>query len=283
MNKNTNQCPHCNSSHYIKHGKYNGIQRFLCRECNKTFSQRTYAPWYYSKKSDNLWKKFWILQMNKVSLYKCAETLDINIATAFSWRHKILNAINHIIGQKELCDNVYMTKKIYSFNYKGSKLPSPTHDKNLWVILSADSNENTLITPLCTNKWDPHAFKNLLETNISMNSLIFTSGDRYLSIATKTDNPVRDHCYLSEINEYLNSNIEYSLKPKILVKSILDEFRSIKNRAFGVATKYLKQYFALARALQDINLFSFNSVICRWYTKDHYLKSNDISSLTVLN
>ncbi len=34
-------CLHCKSSHVVRHGHANGLQRYRCRECRKTFSALT--------------------------------------------------------------------------------------------------------------------------------------------------------------------------------------------------------------------------------------------------
>ena len=38
------ECPHCASSHTIKHGRYGDLQRFRCRHCNRTFNTLTGTP-----------------------------------------------------------------------------------------------------------------------------------------------------------------------------------------------------------------------------------------------
>ena len=31
-------CPHCKGNHVSRNGKYNGKQRYICKSCNKTFT-----------------------------------------------------------------------------------------------------------------------------------------------------------------------------------------------------------------------------------------------------
>ena len=37
-------CPHCEAKRVIRHGHANGLQRYRCRECGKTFSALTGTP-----------------------------------------------------------------------------------------------------------------------------------------------------------------------------------------------------------------------------------------------
>ena len=42
-------CPHCKGNHVTRNGKYNGKQRYICKSCNKTFTDFTFSPCYNSK------------------------------------------------------------------------------------------------------------------------------------------------------------------------------------------------------------------------------------------
>lgn len=49
-------CPHCGSVHAVRNGKVNGKQRYICRDCNKSFgdftnsiisgTKSTYDKWF---------------------------------------------------------------------------------------------------------------------------------------------------------------------------------------------------------------------------------------------
>ena len=62
--KQTFSCPHCKSTKIVKNGLRNSIQRFICKDCNKSFTVR-----------------------------RSAEICGINKDTAFIWRHKVLDAL----------------------------------------------------------------------------------------------------------------------------------------------------------------------------------------------
>lgn len=114
-------CPHCESVRYIKYGKFNGIQRFKCKECGKTFSTVTNSIWSYSKKSPEKWIKFIELILEKKVLKDCAENLDININTAFAWRHKVLDALVKNNSSTILGGAIHMIKTSMRESFKGNK------------------------------------------------------------------------------------------------------------------------------------------------------------------
>ena len=73
--KSIKACPHCQDIHFIKHGKFKGIQRFKCRneECYRTFSVATKSPWSYSKKDISLWCEY----LNLMSVGKSIRYLSL--------------------------------------------------------------------------------------------------------------------------------------------------------------------------------------------------------------
>ncbi|MDF2699461.1 MAG: transposase [Haloplasmataceae bacterium] len=65
-------CPKCSSNHVVKNGKFYDKQRFLCKDCRKTFNDFTATPLSDSKK--------------EFSLRKTTFICGISLPTAFYWR-----------------------------------------------------------------------------------------------------------------------------------------------------------------------------------------------------
>ncbi len=85
-------CVHCGNVSVKRNGKYRSRQRYLCKDCGKTFNDMTASPisgTHYPHK----WLKYFKLMLEGMSLPQIAEELRIHVATAFYWRHKILNAL----------------------------------------------------------------------------------------------------------------------------------------------------------------------------------------------
>ena len=81
-------------------GKYRGRQRYLCKDCDKSFNDMTGTPMAGTHKP-NLWLKYFELMIEGYTLPKIVERLDIHISTAFYWRNKILNALR-LLGNSQL-------------------------------------------------------------------------------------------------------------------------------------------------------------------------------------
>ena len=64
----------------------------------KSFSDLTNSATYKSKKTLDKWLRYAKCMLNGYSIRKSAEIVEINIATSFYWRHKILNCISEFLG-----------------------------------------------------------------------------------------------------------------------------------------------------------------------------------------
>ncbi|MDS0526970.1 hypothetical protein NNC19_14855 [Clostridium sp. SHJSY1] len=141
-------CPTCGSEKIIKHGFYNGIQRYKCKNelCSKTFSLSTNSIWSYSKKTAEKWGEFIELMLERRTLKYCAERLSININTAFYWRHKVLHAIRFDNIPKSLFGNIHMTKSTMKESFKGCRNISKLERDNIFIV-SAKGIAIKLISP----------------------------------------------------------------------------------------------------------------------------------------
>ncbi|AAK79564.1 transposase-like protein [Clostridium acetobutylicum] len=89
---------HCKLEMFSRNGKHDEKQRYVCKTCKKTFTDFTYSPISSSKKPLDKWLQYAKCMIVGYSIRKCAKTVNINIATSFFWRHKILEAIRTFIG-----------------------------------------------------------------------------------------------------------------------------------------------------------------------------------------
>lgn len=227
--RNVDICPHCKSKRYIKYGKFNGIQRFKCKECNKTFSLVTKSLWSYSKKKPSDWFKFCELILEKKVLRECAEILSININTAFAWRHKILNMLSKIQSEIMLKGNVHMVKTTTKENFKGKKkIETDVREKVL--VVSANGDMDTMLSlPLCKRVWSFKAFEVKVVPRLSKGASIIPYADRCIYLAAKK--------YGGDSGEKIDADNELMENFNLIYKSWFKKFK-------GVATKYLLHYLS---------------------------------------
>jgi transposase-like protein len=222
-------CPICDSSEYIKYGSYNGIQRYKCKDCGKTFSKTTNSLWSYLKHSPSKWIEFVELMLEKKSLRFCAAKLNINLTTAFYWRHKVLNGLNLESVDIKLKGDIYIGKTLIKENFKGCRNIITSFRSNLWVVGARGVDDLMIVKPISKGNWNLKRFNEKIYSKIEKNSYIIPYGDRYISSVAKSHN---NKLIKKTNNEnrimFLRSNLNRWLK----------SFR-------GIATKYLEEYLSL--------------------------------------
>lgn len=222
-------CPICKSEHYIKHGSYNGIQRFRCKNkcCGKTFSLGTNSIWSYSKKSANKWVEFIELMLEKRTLKYCAEKLNININTAFYWRHKVLHSMTFDSIPKSLFGNIHMTKSNMKESFKGCRNINKSDRDNIFIVSAKGNEDNLLSVPISKKLWSQKDFDEKIYSRVDKGSNIIPYSDRHIYTIAKRHN-----------NSFKKSN---EVEDKVI-----KDYRAISKEWFkcfrGISTKYLTGY-----------------------------------------
>ena len=83
------RCPRCQSAAVTKWGSANAMRRYRCKACNVTFNALTGTPLAQLHKRE-LWIGHAQALADGISLRKVAASLDIDLTTAFRWRHRFL-------------------------------------------------------------------------------------------------------------------------------------------------------------------------------------------------
>lgn len=123
-------CPICGMvEHVVKNGKRNGLQRFMCKKCKKSFMGNTNTILERTHKSLETWKKFIECMTLGMPLIKTAEICQINKNTAFAWRHKILDALSCASVGTHLSGIVEADETFFVLSYKGQKKDLPRKAK----------------------------------------------------------------------------------------------------------------------------------------------------------
>ncbi|MDO5516226.1 MAG: hypothetical protein Q4F66_01650 [Clostridium sp.] len=303
-NRHFECCPHCGSIHFIRNGHYRGIQRYKCHECKKTFSQTTNSVWYYSKKKANEWIHFAELFLEKQSLRYCAEALEINLSTAFYWRHKVMSALKSkiitkvktdkikrtdieavkkinnnnigkiemdIVNPEKLRGDVFLTYTYFQENSHNStinfKMDFYHKEKRIYVVAARGEDDSMMIIPICRDMVRLDEFKSKVYKKIDKKSYIV------LYKADHFDNIAKNH------NKRLSRRTR---KDDSRIKEFAINISEWLNQFHGIATKYLESYMKYF-VLYNIDRY-FNSLgITRYligkldFIKSHKIKFMEIS------
>ena len=131
-------CPYCGSTNVIKWGfsKDRVTRRYKCMDCPYTFSRTTNTVISHTHKDTSVWEEYILLTLEGASLHACAKRCKIAVATAFSWRYKIMAALATDLDTKQLSGVVEMDETFVRISYKGNhknsktfKMPRPTYKR----------------------------------------------------------------------------------------------------------------------------------------------------------
>lgn len=84
-------CPHCNSTKAWRWGYNSGVQRFRCKDCQKTYNALTSTPLARLKRKD-AWMVHSEAMQKGLTIRESAKIANVAVTTAFRWRHRMLKA-----------------------------------------------------------------------------------------------------------------------------------------------------------------------------------------------
>lgn len=285
--KEVTHCPHCESTHFVKNGTKCGNQRYLCRDCKKSFVEQTGTILYNSQKDIEVWELYIHCMIEKYPLRKCAKICDINLATAFAWRHKILDALQTMMADVELDGVVQADETFTAISYKGNhksfKLPRTAYKRGTKankrglsmekVCVPCAVNLNGMSVAKISNLGKPSLkdLQKVLDGKIAKDSVFVTDSLRpYQKLSLDMD--------LNHIRIATNKRSKglFNIQTVNSYHSRLKDL--ITHRFKGVSTKYLNNYLVYhnfvnfakgsAESKESILLNYIRSTLCTIKTID---------------
>lgn len=80
-------CPYCKTSNLYRWGKASELQRYRCRQCNRTFNALTGTPLARLRHKDK-WYEYEQTMIQGLSIRKSSDSCGIAKNTSFKWRHR---------------------------------------------------------------------------------------------------------------------------------------------------------------------------------------------------
>ena len=250
-------CPHCGSSSFIKHGKdASGRQRYMCKDCGRTFSPITGSFFSHSKVPMCKWAEFIDYEASGLTLKEESHYLKLSVHACFRMRHKLYSAIDGIVeSSTKVGDAVELDSSYRKINLKGTKpwnMPRPSKKRGggsaysgishhkICIAAAADSMDNMFLKIVGLDPESIEKYKKCMGYMGDVKKIISDSKSSIASIANilGADHdriiPSRDPgakrykspsgCSLGDVNE-LDSGITALITAKR-----------------GVSTRYLQSY-----------------------------------------
>jgi transposase-like protein len=88
------RCPDCASGDCHRHGHANGLQRYRCCHCKRTFNDLTGTPLARLRHRAK-WFDYLDTMLDSRSIRAAAKTVGVHRNTSFRWRHRFLHLSKH--------------------------------------------------------------------------------------------------------------------------------------------------------------------------------------------
>ena len=113
-------CPHCESQRLVRNGTADGLQRYKCRACGKSFNALTGTP-LARLRHKGKWLEQTQALADGLTVHRAAEHLDVAPSTAFRWRHRFLN-VPRGVKPESLTGVAELDETYFLESYKGRKV-----------------------------------------------------------------------------------------------------------------------------------------------------------------
>ena len=247
-------CLNCKSKNIIRKGfTPKGKQRYICKDCGKTFSITTNTVFYKSGKDASVWKKYVECMIHHFSIRKSAIICKIHRNTAFVWRMKILDTLQKMADGVILNGIVEADETFFKVSYMGNHsnskrfiMPRKAHrcggevhkrglSKEYICVATAVNRGGLSFGKIATlGKPSLKAISKTLENRIEKGSVFCT--DKFSVYKTIAKQMELNHI---QIDNHKKKNGIYSIQRINNYHSQLKDFIS---HFKGVSSKYLNNY-----------------------------------------
>ena len=249
------RCPHCGGAS-VGCGAANGVRRFRCKKCGKSFNALTGTPLAGLRKKER-WLEFGRSLSEGDTVVASAERCGVAVSTAFRWRHRFLTAkpadptLTGIVEADEAFVLLsYKGSRVWQRAEKGQPLADPPDRKarkrggkamkrglsheQVPILVAADRSGNSVTAVLPSVCAD--AIKAVLEPVLGKDALLVTDGcTSYPPCAAA----------LGVSHEALNLSAGERVRGELhiqTVNSLHERIKTFLRRRRGIATKYLDNY-----------------------------------------
>lgn len=254
-------CPHCGHDQWCRWGKSDGLQRYRCKGCLKTFNALTRTSLSRLRRKDQ-WMTFCACLREGYSVRRSAALCGIDASTAFRWRHRFLaspaqNKADKLMGIVE-ADETFFTESSKGNKQLTHRRPrkrgvSNKRSKGHRVPVLIVRDRSGAVADFIFDAVRKEEFHVALKACIDKEATLCSDGNSiYTTFAKKEDIPhkrvigIRHVRVIDKIFHIQNLN------------AYMGRLKNWMTRFNGVSTKYLENYLGWRRMLEGkINTTEF--------------------------
>ena len=238
------RCPHCAAQGAVIRGQANGLRRYFCRGCSKTFNCLTGTPLARLRHKER-WTEFGASLSKGETVVASAERCGVAGSTAFRWRHRFLQAVSS--GVVKLRGIVEADETFVLASRKGERRldrkprkrggkasKRGLSDEQIPILVAADRSGSTIsavLSSVCAT-----AIETVLRPVLDADALLVTDGcTSYPPCAAA----------LGVSHEALNQTAGERVRGDLHIQTVNSRHERLKDflrRHRGIATKYLDSY-----------------------------------------
>jgi transposase-like protein len=239
------KCAHCHSEKITKYGKSKGVQRFICKSCNRTFLPTTGTSLHYVKKKSELAEYGEIIKKEGLhTIAYMSERIGISIPTAFEWRHKLLLSTpkkkDKFEGETQMDDLwvLYSQKGRKGLEYsrkRGGSKRRGDNDFQVKIIAASDKKQVEMKVAKIGRISNTDIIQAVGDKFKKYQKLVTDGHKSYMAFAKEAK--LEHVSFLSKNHKAeTGENVQY-------INNLAEQFKTWINRILrGVSTKYLQNY-----------------------------------------
>ena len=181
------QCPQCQTPGAVSRGQANGLRRFRCKGCGKSFNALTGTPLARLRLRDR-WLDFGDSLCAGDTVRGAAARCDVAKSTAFRWRHRFLAAATGratVLGGIVEADETFFLSSRKGerdldrpARHRGGKATKPGLSKEQVPVLIAVDRSGATVSAVLPDL-SSESIKPVLEPVIAKDALLVTDGGTY--------------------------------------------------------------------------------------------------------
>ena len=117
-----NCCPKCGSTNYKKHGTKDGRQRYICKDCKKTFSESNATIFYHSRLSTEQWKYLLRGMIDRLSTTEISKNVGISQPAVWYNMQKVFEVLAKVYGKQDTFIDIAEADETFTHtSFKGKR------------------------------------------------------------------------------------------------------------------------------------------------------------------
>ncbi len=257
-------CRHCASPQIKKWGKSADLQRYKCKntECGKTFNALTGTALSGLRQKDK-WFDYLQCMFDSLPLRKAAQRVNIDLTTAFRWRHRFLKAPTEI-QTKNVSGIVEADETFFLESFKGKRTiehrkprkrggegkKSKKEDK-ISVLIVRDRNGQ--VCDFVLDELSKEQIQGRLKPIVDGDAVLCTDGASWYKTFAKQENIA--HRRLITLDKQRVIGKEFHIQN---VNNYISRLKTWIVRFNGVGTDYLANYLGWRRLFETSEVSTCN-------------------------